>query len=119
MHEKYLSYFKKKLEQLLDTLLEQAGDTAHALRDSQGTLPDPIDRASIDEEFAYRLRIRGRESTLIRKIRSSLVDIENGDYGICEDCGEEISIARLNARPVASRCIRCKTAQEARERVAS
>lgn len=119
MDEDYLLYFKKLLEQLLNELLEQAGDTANSLRDSQGTIPDPIDRASIDEEFTYRLRIRGRESTLIKKIRSSLEDIENGDYGICEDCGKDISIARLNARPVASRCIRCKTAQETREKVFS
>lgn len=117
MHENYLIYFKERLEEILDELLVQAGDTASILRDSQGNIADPNDRASIDEGFTNRLRIRGRESSLIRKIKSSLEDIENGDYGICEDCGKDISIARLNARPVASRCIRCKIKQETRERV--
>lgn len=117
MHENYLIYFKERLEEILDELLVQAGDTVSILRDSQGNIADTNDRASIDEEFTYRLRIRGRERTLIRKIKNALEDIENGDYGICEDCGKDISIARLNARPVASRCIRCKIEQETREKV--
>ena len=63
------------------------------------------------------LRIRDRESMLIKKIRKSLEDIENGDYGICEDCGKDISTERLKARPVTSFCIRCKTKRETLEKL--
>ena len=119
MQESDLEYFKKYLEDLLEVLLKQVKDTVTSMVASEGYASDPLDRASADIEYSFKMRIRGRESTLIRKIRNSLEDIENGDYGICEDCEEEISIARLKARPVASRCIKCKTEQETREKVYS
>ena len=117
MHPNDLEYFRHHLEKLLQELLRQAEDTVSGLREMDGHAPDPLDRATFDAESNFRLRIRGRERTLINKIRQSLEDIENGEYGICEDCGEEIAIARLRARPVASRCIRCKMKQEQQERV--
>jgi DnaK suppressor protein len=119
MEEHDLKYFKNLLENLLEDLLEQAKETVSGMLESEENAPDPLDRATADAEYSFKMRIRGRESTLIRKIRNSLEDIENGVYGICEDCEEEISIARLKARPVASRCITCKTKQERREKVYS
>ena len=116
MHPDDLEYFRQHLEKLLEELLRQAEDTVSGLREIDGHAPDPLDRATVDAESSFRLRIRGRERVLINKIQQSLEDIENGEYGICEDCGVEIAIARLKARPVASRCISCKIKQEKRER---
>lgn len=117
MKDSDLCYFKNHLEELLEELLKQVKDMVIGMVETDGHASDPLDRATADAEYTFKMRIRGRESTLIRKIRQSLEDIENGEYGICEDCEEEISIARLKARPVASRCIRCKTKQEQRERM--
>ena len=82
------------------------------------SLADPLDRATVESDRSRTLRIRDRESMLIKKIRQSLADIENGEYGICEDCGEDISIERLKARPVTSLCIGCKTKRESLEKQA-
>ena len=117
MEPKDLDYFKDLLTRWLDDLLSQADYTVSVLKDADDHLPDPLDRAVFDSERSYALRIRDRESTLIKKIRASLEDIEDGFYGICEDCGRNIAIERLKARPVARRCIRCKTRQEKRERL--
>jgi len=95
---------------------KKAGNTVVSLIDSEDHLSDPLDRAVLDTERSYTLRIRDRESALIYKIRASLEDIEDGVYGICDDCGSDIAIERLKARPVARCCIRCKTQQEKRER---
>ena len=73
---------------------------------------DPADRASAESDRAFTLRIRDRERRLIRKIQAALQRIDDGTYGLCEDCGEEISIARLKARPVTKLCINCKSRQE-------
>ena len=117
MEHKDLDYFKELLTRWLDELLSQAGNTVIGLRDSDDNLADPLDRAVLDINRSYMLRMRDRESILIKKIRRSLEDIEDGLYGICEDCGQDISIARLNARPVARRCIKCKTRQEEIEKL--
>jgi len=117
MEHKDLDYFKELLTRWLDDLLSQAGNTVIGLRDAEDNLADPLDRAVSDINRSYLLRMRDRESVLIKKIRKSLEDIEDGLYGICEDCGHDISIARLNARPVARRCIKCKTKQEEIEKL--
>ena len=117
MEPKDLDYFKSLLTEWLAGLLGRAGITVERLINSDDHLSDPLDRAVLDAERGYILRIRDRESVLIKKIRASLEDIEDGIYGICDDCGREISIARLKARPVAKRCIRCKTHQEEKERL--
>ncbi len=117
MEEKDLAFLKALLTNWLDELLNHAGNAAVGLRSYVDYSPDPIDQAAFDTERSFNLRIRGRERVLINKIKNSLEDIENGDYGICEDCGREIAFERLKARPVARRCIHCKTKQENMERV--
>jgi DnaK suppressor protein len=117
MKEKDVKFFKDLLTRWLDDLLLHAGSTVDGLRESDEALPDPLDRAVFDSERNFTLRIRGRESMLIRKIRESLDAIQEGVYGICESCGEDISVERLKARPVTSHCIRCKTRIEAMEKL--
>jgi len=117
MEKKDLEFFRNLLTQWLEELLNRADDTVEELSDSQENLADPLDRASVESDRIWTLRIRDRESMLIKKIRQSLEDIENGEYGICEDCGEDISIERLKARPVTSFCIRCKTRRESAEKL--
>jgi DnaK suppressor protein len=117
MKEKDLKYFKGLLTRWLDELLLHADSTMNGLRESDESLPDPLDRAVFDSERNFTLRIRDRENMLIKKIRRSLEDIEEGVYGICESCGEDISFERLKARPVTRHCISCKTQLEAREKL--
>ena len=117
MEKKDLELFRHILTQWMEELLGQADNTFEGLLDSRENLPDPLDRASAASDRNWTLRIRDRESMLINKIRQSLEDIENGEYGICEDCGEDISIERLNARPVTSLCIGCKTKRESMEKL--
>ncbi len=102
----------------MESLLDHADDTVEGLLDSRENLPDPLDRASAESDRAWTLRIRDRESMLIKKIRNSLESIDSKEYGICEDCGEDISIERLKARPVTSFCIPCKTKRESAEKLA-
>ena len=78
--------------------------------------PDPTDRASLETDRNFLLRIRDRESKLIVKIKKALTRIENGTFGICESCGEDIAVERLKARPVTTQCIECKTKAENREK---
>ena len=77
--------------------------------------PDPTDRASLETDWNFMLRIRNRERKLAGKIRKALLRIENGTFGICEKCEEEISFKRLEARPVTTQCIDCKTKEETYE----
>jgi DnaK suppressor protein len=118
MEQSDLEYFKDVLTRQMYQLLDQADHSIVNLMDMDSQAPDPLDRATFESGRNYELRIRDRESRLIRKIKSSLEDIANGVYGICESCGEEISIARLKARPVARHCIACKRKREAFEKVA-
>ena len=117
MKQNDLDSFKVLLSQWLDELLGRAGNTVLGLIDPADHAADPLDAAALDTERSYTFRIRGRESVLIKKIHASLKDIENGDYGICDDCGKDIALERLKARPVARRCIRYKTMQEKKERL--
>ena len=117
MEKKDLEYFRNLLTQWMEELLEHAYETVEGLLDPQENLADPLDRATVESDRIRALRIRDRESMLIKKIRQSLEDIENGEYGICEDCGEDISIKRLKARPVTSLCIGCKTKRESMEKL--
>ena len=117
MEAKDLAQLKEILTTWLEQLLIQGDYTVHGLREVSEYLADPLDQASYDSDRSFTLRIRDREHTLINKIRQSLEDIDHGVYGICEDCGREIAVARLKARPVARRCIKCKTRMEQFERL--
>jgi len=116
MKKKDVQYFKKLLEGRLEDLLNQADDTVSGMTDSKENFPDPTDRATLESDRNFLLRIRDRESKLINKIRQALERIENDTFGICETCGEDISIERLKARPVTSQCIECKSKEEALEK---
>lgn len=111
------AYFKELLSQKLNELLAEINETAGSLQDFTDQSPDPIDRASTECQTAFAFRIRERERVLIRKIEYALSKLEDGTFGICEECGEEISERRLQARPVASLCIRCKERQETVEAI--
>jgi DnaK suppressor protein len=118
MKQKDLDMFRRTLEAELALLLVKSQTTVvELLSTSSDGEPDPLDRATIEHYRNDMYRIRSRESRLIKKIKSSLKAIEEGTYGICEDCEEPISIARLKARPVTSYCIACKNRREAYERV--
>jgi DnaK suppressor protein len=86
------------------------------MQDENINLPDPNDRATLETDRSLELRTRDRERKLVKKINDSLVDLDKGDYGYCEDCGVDIGIKRLEARPTASLCIDCKSLSEIREK---
>ncbi len=115
--KKKLEVFKKGLEERLNELLNQANETVTGMTSEKTNLPDPADRATLESDRNFTLRIRDRERKLIVKIKEALERIGNGTYGICEECGEGISEARLKARPVTTLCIDCKKRQETDERV--
>ncbi len=108
--------FKQLLTEQLTELLGQADLTVRGLLDYSERSADLLDRATFESERGTMLRIRDRESKLIRKIQRALENLEDGNYGICEVCEKEIAIERLKARPVTTLCIRCKTKMEALER---
>ena len=97
-------------------LLLEAEKTIHEMNDSTENYPDPTDRASAESDRSFELRIRDRERKLLAKIREAIERIDEGTYGICEECGDEISTKRLEARPVTTQCIACKTLQENQEK---
>lgn len=112
-----IEYFKDLLFQQLEELLARAEKTVAALIRNGELSADIVDQASSDIDRNYTLRICDRESQLIKKIKTALLKIEEGTFGICESCDEQIGIERLKARPVTAYCIRCKTQMEAFEKV--
>lgn len=100
-------------------LLEEAGRTAQGMGDETEAFPDPTDRGSHEGERNLVLRIRDRERKLLSKVEEALERIDDGTYGLCEECGLAIGIGRLRARPVTTLCIECKAQAEARERPAT
>ncbi|VEN73636.1 RNA polymerase-binding transcription factor DksA [Candidatus Desulfarcum epimagneticum] len=116
MKKKDKEYFKKLLQGRLDDLLSQAGDAMAGMTKPKENFPDPTDRASLESERNFMLRIRDRELKLIKKIKKALDRIEKDTFGICEKCGDDISNKRLKARPVTTQCIDCKTEEEALEK---
>ena len=116
MKKKDIEYFKELLTNRLEELLSQADNTVSGMTTPKENFPDPTDRAALEADRNFMLRIRDREHKLIKKIKKALERIENGTFGICETCGEDISIARLKARPVTSQCIECKSKEEALEK---
>lgn len=117
MEQEKIDEFRKILQAQLDELLKEAGKTVSEMTDEKTNFPDPTDRASLESDRNFELRIRDRERKLIAKIREALERIDEGTFGICESCEEDIAEARLRARPVTTLCIDCKTEQERQEKI--
>jgi len=116
MKQKDVDYFRKDLSNQLEELLSQADDTVSGMTSQKENFPDPTDRAALEADRNFMLRIRDRESKLIKKIKKALQRIEDDAFGVCEKCGEDISLKRIRARPVTTQCIDCKTKEEALEK---
>ena len=118
MNNSKLLSIKKKLEKQRSQLLQEAEQT---LNDKIGTekesFPDPTDQAVAELDSNFQLRLRGREQKLLKKIDEAMARIDEGSYGVCESCSEQIGVRRLEARPVTTLCIECKTQQEEEEKL--
>jgi len=109
-------HFRAILLEWKRQLMEEVDMTISHLKEEATNFADPSDRASQEEEFSLELRTRDRERKLIRKIDKALDRLEDDDFGFCDDCGVEIGIRRLEARPTATQCIDCKTLAEIKEK---
>ena len=116
VEKKDIEYFREFLTNRLEELLNNADGTVSGMTTQKENFPDPTDRASLETDWNFMLRIRDRERKLAGKIRKALSRIKNDTFGICEKCGEDISFKRLEARPVTTQCIDCKTKEETVER---
>ena len=110
-------YFRGILQEEMRVLLEEAGKTVLEMTSDNTNFPDPNDRATQESDRTFELRIRDRERRLINKIKEALERIDDDSFGVCEMCGEDISDARLKARPVTTLCIDCKIEQEKKEKL--
>ena len=117
MNDKQLEFFRSKLQTLKDDLLSNAGETTEHLREDTSIVPDPADRATIEEEHALELRTRDRERKLLKKISQSLGRIESGDYGFCDETGEPIGLGRLIARPTATLSLEAQQRRELKQKM--
>jgi len=117
LSEKQLEGFTEQLAEWRGELEGGLNDSIHSMhREEQTSFPDPTDQATVEADRNFDLRIRDRERRLIKKIDQAMGRIKDGSFGICESCGGAISSKRLQARPVTTLCIDCKTAQEIEER---
>jgi len=116
MSEGMRAHFAAILNAWKMELMQEVDRTVHHMQDEAANFPDPVDRASQEEEFSIELRARDRERKLIKKIDEALQRIEDEQYGWCESCGVEIGLRRLEARPTATQCIDCKTLAEIKEK---
>jgi len=116
MCEAQLAFFRSTLRRMEDELLANAGETTEHLRETV-IVPDPADRATIEEEHALELRTRDRERKLLKKIQQSIVRIDSGEYGWCEETGEAIGIHRLLARPTATLSLEAQQRRELRQKL--
>lgn len=116
MNKEKIEFFRNLLQEQMDALLKEADRTVVGMTDSKENFPDPTDRAALESDRNFLLRIRDRERKLISKIQEALMRLDEDTYGICESCGEDIGFERLQARPVTTLCVDCKKRQEANER---
>ncbi|HIV55593.1 MAG TPA: RNA polymerase-binding protein DksA [Candidatus Anaerobiospirillum stercoravium] len=116
MNEAQKEHFRKILTAWRDQLRSEVDRTVGHMKSEAANFPDPVDRASQEEEFALELRARDRERKLIKKIEKTLQKLDNDDFGYCEQCGVEIGIKRLEARPTADLCVDCKSLAEIKEK---
>jgi DnaK suppressor protein len=117
MNEKQQDFFRGRLELLKEDLLSNAGETTEHLREDTSIVPDPADRATIEEEHALELRTRDRERKLLKKISQALARIESGDYGFCDETGEPIGLGRLLARPTATLSLEAQQRRELKQKM--
>ena len=116
MNDRQLAFFKVRLKQLEQDILANAGETTEHLRETQ-FVPDPADRATIEEEHALELRTRDRERKLLKKVQQAIARIDSGEYGWCEETGEPIGIPRLLARPTATLSLEAQERREMRQKL--
>lgn len=116
LREKKIQDIKKRLLEQKEALLSEAGIALNALPD-ESIFPELGDQASAEIDRNFMLKLRGRERKLLKKIEEAVEKIDAGTYGVCEACGEEINVKRLEARPVTTMCIECKTEQEEEEKL--
>ncbi len=116
MNEAQLDFFRARLHQMERDLLQNAGETTEHLRETV-IVPDPDDRATIEEEHALELRTRDRERKLLKKVQQSLSRIDSGEYGYCEETGEPIGVPRLLARPTATLSLEAQQRRELRQKL--
>ena len=117
MNDVQLAYFRLKLLKLKQDMHANAGETAENLREDTVVVPDPADRATIEEEHALELRTRDRERKLLKKIEQAIARIDSGDYGYCEETGEPIGVGRLMARPTASLSLEAQQRRELKQKM--
>jgi DnaK suppressor protein len=117
MNDKQLAFFRHKLVMLKSDLLSNADETTEHLREDTVIVPDPADRATIEEEHALELRTRDRERKLLKKIEQAITRIDAGDYGYCDETGEEIGVARLIARPTATLSLEAQQRREMKQKM--
>jgi len=116
MNDAQIEHFHHILGSWKMELMQEVDRTVHHMQDEAANFPDPNDRASQESDFTMELRTRDRERKLIKKIDESIDLLDSGEYGYCDDCGIEIGIRRLEARPTANQCIDCKSLSEIREK---
>jgi DnaK suppressor protein len=116
MTEPQLAFFKARLKQLEKDLLKNADETTEHLRETV-LVPDPADRATIEEEHALELRTRDRERKLLKKVQQSIASIDSGEYGWCEETGEPIGVPRLLARPTATLSLEAQQRREIKQKL--
>lgn len=117
MNEKQLSAFRVRLQRLKQDILNNAGETTEHLREDTVIVPDPADRATIEEEHALELRTRDRERKLLKKIEQSITRIDAVDYGYCDETGEPIGVGRLLARPTATLSLEAQQRRELKQKM--
>ncbi len=117
MNDVQMAYFRRKLVQLKQDMHNNAGETTEHLREDTVVVPDPADRATIEEEHALELRTRDRERKLLKKIEQSIARIDAGDYGYCDETGEPIGVGRLIARPTATLSLEAQQRRELKQKM--
>ena len=117
MNDVQMAFFRLKLVQLKQGILNNAGETTEHLREDTVVVPDPADRATIEEEHALELRTRDRERKLLKKIEQSIARIDAGDYGYCDETGEPIGVGRLLARPTATLSLEAQQRRELKQKM--
>ena len=117
MNAKQIEFFRHKLEELKESVLSNAGETTEHLREDTSIVPDPADRATIEEEHALELRTRDRERKLLKKVMQSLARLDSGEYGYCDETGEPIGLGRLIARPTATLSLEAQQRRELKQKM--